>query len=360
MLIILALAAMAQAATYIVAPQGNDSNPGTIQAPLRSTAASAAKAQPESPPWATKDLRAGVIGTDTSHVPAFADLFRSHPEWRIKVVAAFKGGSPDLPYSADRVEKFAATMRDRYKVELVGSVEELIPKVDVILLQSLDGRVHLAQARPVLAAGRRLFIDKPFAAGVADARRIVEISKATGTPFFSSSASRFGADISRLRDNPGVGKVAKVQGSSPLDKLKGHSDLAFYGIHGVEAMYAVMGPGCVSVSRKRDGGADVTTGKWKDGRLGVYRSPPKDEKPPMVQVWGAEGTTEYVRDPSARTYEGLVRAIAEFFHTGKPPVDAADTVEIVEFMEAAQLSYERGGAEVPLEEVRTSKSEGRK
>lgn len=316
------------------------------------TASAAFAAQPESPPWATKDLRAGVIGTDTSHVPAFADLFRSHPEWRIKVVAAFKGGSPDLPYSADRVEKFAATMRDRYNVELVGSVEELIPKVDVVLLQSLDGRVHLAQARPVLAAGRRLFIDKPFAASVADARAIVELAKQTGTPFFSSSASRFGADIPRLRDNPGVGKVTKVQGSSPLDKLKGHPDLAFYGIHGVEAMYAVMGRGCVSVSRKIEGGADITTGKWKDERLGVYRSPAKDEKPPTVKVWGTEGSTEYVRDPSARTYEGLVRAIAEFFHTGKPPVDAAETVEIIEFMEAAQLSYDRGGAEVSLDEVR--------
>ena len=61
----------------------------------------------EPPEWATKDLRAGIIGTDTSHVPAFTGLFQSHPEWRIKVVAAFKGGSPDVPASADRVEKFA-------------------------------------------------------------------------------------------------------------------------------------------------------------------------------------------------------------------------------------------------------------
>lgn len=149
----------------------------------------------ESAPWATKDLKAGVIGTDTSHVPAFADLFRSHSEWRIRVVAAFKGGSSDLPWSADRVEKFAATMRDRHHVELVGSIEELLPKVDVVLLQSLDGRVHLAQATPVFQARKSLFIDKPLAATVADARRIVELSKETGTPFFSSSTMRF-------RENP--------------------------------------------------------------------------------------------------------------------------------------------------------------
>jgi len=183
----------------------------------------------ESPAWATKDLRAGIIGTDTSHVPAFTGMFRSHPEWRIKVVAAFKGGSPDLPTSANRVEGFAKTIHDKYGVEIVGSIEELLDKVDVVLLESVDGRPHLAQATPVLKAGKRLFIDKPLAASLEDARRIVRLSKQTGTPFFSSSSSRFHADIPRLRDKPNVGKVTKVQGSSSFSKLEFHPDLYFSG-----------------------------------------------------------------------------------------------------------------------------------
>ena len=306
----------------------------------------------EAAPWATKELRAGVIGTDTSHVPAFADLFKSHPEWKIKVVAAFKGGSPDIPSSADRLERFATTLREKHQVEFVNSVEELLPKVDVVLLQSLDGRVHLKQVTPVLKAGKRVFIDKPIAASAQDARRIVELSKSTGTPFFSASTARFAADIRRLRDNPGVGKVTKVQGSSTISKIPGHPDLAFYGIHGVESLYAVMGRGCVSVSRKIEDGADITTGTWKDGRIGVYYSPRKDEKVPPVQVWGTQGTTEFVRDPNARTYEVLVREVAEFFHTGRPPVDPAESIEVMEFIEAAQLSHERDGKEVLLQETR--------
>src|SRR5208337_902248 len=136
----------------------------------------------EPPSWAIKDLRAGIIGTDTSHVPAFTELFRSHPEWKVKVTAAFKAGSPDLPTSADRVEGFAKTIHDKYGVELVGSIEELLPKVDVVLLESVDGRPHLAQAAPVLKAGKRLFIDKPLAASLDDVRRIIELSKKMGTP----------------------------------------------------------------------------------------------------------------------------------------------------------------------------------
>jgi predicted dehydrogenase len=303
----------------------------------------------ESPQWATKDLKVGIIGTDTSHVPAFTQQFQSHPQWRVKVVAAFKGGSPDLPTSANRVEGFAKTIQEKYGVEIVGSIEELLQKVDVILLESVDGRPHLAQVTPVFRAGKRVFIDKPLAASLEDARKIVQLSKETGTPFFSSSSYRFHSDIPRLRDNPGVGKVIKVQASSPFSKLEFHPDLYFYGIHGVEALYAVMGRGCVSVSRKTENGADITTGQWKDGRVGVYYGPAKDEKVPMIRIWGTEGTTESKKSGG---YEGLDEAIAQFFHTGRPPVDPAETLEIFEFMTAAQVSKERGGASVPLAELR--------
>jgi hypothetical protein len=303
-----------------------------------------------SPKWAVKDLKAGIIGTDTSHVPAFTATFASHPEWRIKVVAAFKGGSPDLPTSANRVDGFAKTIQDKHGVEIVESIEALIAKVDVVLLESVDGRPHLAQVTPVLKAGKRVFVDKPLAASLEDARRILQIAKETGTPLFSASSARFHSDIARLRDNPGVGKVTKVQASYTLNPLPFHPDLFFYGIHGVEALYAVMGTGCARVSRRIEGTTDVTTCQWKDGRVGVYYGLLKTgEKPPMVRIWGDKGTTE---SSGPEGYDGLVTAIAEFFQTGRPPVDPAQTLEVFEFMTAAQLSKERGGAEVSLAELR--------
>jgi hypothetical protein len=301
------------------------------------------------PAWATEDLKAGIIGTDTSHVPAFTGLLHRHPEWRVKVVAAFKGGSPDLPSSANRVEKFAKDIHEKYGVEIVESVEALLAKVDVVLLESVDGRPHLAQARPVLKAGKRLFIDKPFTAGLADAREIVRLSKETGTPFFSCSCSRFQPEIWKLRTDPGVGKVTKVQGSSPFNVEPHHPDLFWYGVHGCEALYTVMGPGCVSVRRKAEGNFDITTGKWKDGRIGVYRGVKKGDYKPVIKIWGTDGTCE---TKGGFGYDGLVKVMAEFFHTGVPPIDPQETLEIFEFMTAAQLSKERGGAEVKLEELR--------
>ena len=305
---------------------------------------------PPSPAWATRELRAGIIGTDTSHVPAFTKTFRSHPEWKIRVVAAYKGGSPDLPVSANRLEGFAKTIHEDYGVELVESIEALIAKVDVVLLESVDGRPHLAQATPVLKAGKRVFIDKPLAASLEDARRIVQLSKETGTPFFSTSSARYHPDVARLRADTSIGKVQRVQANYVLSPLPFHPDLFFYGIHGVEALYGVMGPGCVTLSRKVEGGTDVTTCTWKDGRVGVYNGLPKAEPGrPMLEVTGATGTA---KSGGSGNYDGLVLAIAEFFQTGRPPVDNAETLEIFEFMTAAQISKERGGAEVRLAELR--------
>jgi predicted dehydrogenase len=302
------------------------------------------------PSWAASDLRAGIIGTDTSHVPAFTAAFQSHPEWRIKVVAAFKGGSPDLPTSANRVEGFARTIQEKHGVEIVDTIDALLAKVDVVLLESVDGRPHLAQVTPVLKAGKRVFVDKPLAARLDDVHKIVQLSRQTGTAFFSTSSARFHSDIPRLRADAGVGKVTRVQSTYTVSKLDHHPDLYYYGIHGVEALYAVMGTGCVSVSRKIEGDADITTGKWKDGRVGVFHGLLKPgEKAPLIRIWGERGAIE---SAAAEGYDGLVRTIAEFFHTGRPPFDPAETIEVFEFMTAAQLSKERGGAEVSFAELR--------
>ncbi|MFO8012946.1 MAG: Gfo/Idh/MocA family oxidoreductase [Phycisphaerae bacterium] len=319
----------------------------TVLLAIACTALPLAAAEP--PEWATKDLKAGIIGTDTSHVPAFTGLFARHPEWRVKVVAAFKGGSPDVPASANRVEKFAKQLQEQFDVEIVPSIAALLEKVDVVLIESVDGRPHLAQAQPVFEAGKPCFIDKPFTASLADARQIVRLSKETGTPFFSCSCSRFQPEVQALAQDSGVGKVTKVQGSAPFNVEPHHPDLFWYGIHGVEALYTVMGPGCVSVKREAGEELDITTGTWKDGRIGVFRGVRKGDYKPIIKVWGTEGTVE---TKGGFSYGGLVEAMAEFFHTRKPPIDPAETLEIIEFMTAAQRSNERGGAEVRLEELR--------
>ena len=146
---------------------------------------------------------------------------------------------------------------------------------------------------PVLKAGKRVFIDKPLAASLADARQILAVSRQTRTPFFSASSVRFHSEIPGLRETARLGRIKKVEATYVLNTIEFHPDLFYYGIHGVDALYAVMGTGCVSLSRRTEGDVDVTTCTWKDGRVGTYRGLPKaDARQPLIRMIGDAGTSE--------------------------------------------------------------------
>jgi predicted dehydrogenase len=302
---------------------------------------------------AQKPLRLGLIGLDTSHVTAFTQLLNdpARPDHvpGARVVAAFKGGSSDVEASASRVDRFTAELKDKWGVEIVDSIEELCRKVDAVLLESVDGRPHLAQVRPVFAAGKPVFIDKPFAASLQDAREIVRLSRESGTPFFSSSSLRFVTEFQAARKNRQLGEMigAITWGPSPTESH--HPDLFWYGIHGIETLYTLMGPGCETVTRTHTAGAEVVTGRWKDGRIGTFRGIRDGKQGYGAVAFGSKAVMTI--EPQKVDYRGLLVEIVKFFETRVPPVTPAETLEIIAFMEAAELSKARGGAPVSLKEL---------
>lgn len=297
-------------------------------------------------------IRLGIIGTDTSHVPAFTQMLNdpSRPDHvpGARVVAAFKGGSPDVESSRTRVDKFAAEIQEKWGVEIVTSIEALCQKVDAVLIESVDGRPHLEQIRPVLKAKKPVFLDKPFAGSLHDAKEIVRLAKAAGVPFFSSSSLRFVPDIQELKKNPDLGNLIGAIAYSPSPTEPHHPDLFWYGIHGVETLYTLMGPGCESLTRTNTNGADVVTGRWKDGRIGTFRGIRDGKQTYGVIAFGSKSVI--IREPKT-SYRELVIEIVKFFQTGVAPIPPEETLEIMAFMEAADVSKQRNGAPVQLKEV---------
>lgn len=303
-------------------------------------------------------IKVGIIGTDTSHVPAFTKLLNDPKEPGYipgaRVVAAFKGGSKDVESSFKRVDNYATEIHDKYGVEIVNSIEELLTKVDAVLLESVDGRPHLAQARPVFKAKKRVFIDKPFAASYADAREIVRLARESGTAFFSSSSLRYSSDIVALKAKPELGGIIGAMTFSPSPTEAHHPDLFWYGIHGVETLFTLMGTGCESVARTNVAGADVVTGKWKDGRIGTFRGI-RDGKQDYGAVAFGMKANAGIMPPIKVDYRNLLVEIIKFFQTGVAPIQPEETLEIMAFMEAADLSKTRNGAPVMLSEVQNRK-----
>lgn len=308
-------------------------------------------------------LRVGLIGLDTSHVTAFTSLLNdpNHPDHvpGARVVAGFKGGSPDVESSATRVDKFTAELRDKWKIEIVESIEAMLPKVDVVMLESVDARPHLAQARPVIAARKPLFVDKPMAASTREGAEIMRLAKAAGVPLYSASSRRYVEDVQMLKTDPTVGAVVGAATYGPATLEPHHPDLFWYGIHAVETLYELMGPGCVSVSRTSTQGTDVVVGTWADGRVGVVRGNRLGKYGTYGQtVFGEKNvvsaTSEMPLPGGGKRragYYGLLVRVIDFFKTGKPPVTPEETVETLAFMEAADISKGRNGALVKLAEL---------
>jgi predicted dehydrogenase len=298
-------------------------------------------------------VRVGIIGLDTSHVIEFTRIFNdpSDPEHvpGVMVVSAFKGGSPDVKDSWTRVDKFTEELRDKWKIQIVNDIPTLCRMVDAVLLESVDGRTHLQQVKPVLAAKKPVFIDKPLAASYSDAKEIATLAKEAGVPWFTSSSLRFWEETERLKNPAGVGKILgySVYGPSPTEPH--HPDLMYYGIHAVEMLYTLMGSGCESVSRVSTEDEEVVTGRWKDGRLGVMRGFRGEFYEYGITLFGDKKVLR--SEPRPDSYRPLLVEIANFFRTRVSPVDPDQTLEMFAFMEAADVSKNKEGAAVPLAEV---------
>lgn len=305
----------------------------------------AAAAEPAPP------IRVGIIGLDAHAVPftrIITDPRTEAPIKDLQIVAAVAAFSPDIPFSADNIEKNIQAMRDM-GVEIVETIEAMLPKVDAVMLLSIDGRPHLAQAAPVLAARKPLFIDKPVAASLADIVRIFDLASQTGTPCFSNSSLRYSPGIAGMRDDPRVGRVLGCDAYSSNAPLEpSHPDLFYYGIHGCELLFTIMGPGCQSVTRVRTATADLAAGTWEDGRLGTFRGILQGRTGFGATVFGDKGIA-----PAGEFggYPPLLVEIANFFRTGQPPFSADETLEIYAFMEAADESKRQGGIPVTLRSV---------
>lgn len=294
--------------------------------------------------------KVGIIGLDTSHSAAFAKTLNS-PEsgtefGGYKVVAAYPKGSNDIEKSVSRIPGYTEEVQ-KYGVEIVNSIEELLTKVDVVFLETNDGRLHLEQALPVLKSGKRMFIDKPIAASLADAMAIFEASRKYKVPVFSSSSLRYITGMDQIKSGE-IGRVIGAETYSPASIEKTHPDLFWYGIHGVETLCTAMGTGCKSVVRVSNTDTDVVVGIWDNNRIGTFRGIRKGASSYGGTVFGEKGIKVL---GGYAGYNPLLIQIVEYFETGIVPVSEDETLEILAFMEAAEISKAKDGASVTIDSV---------
>jgi len=303
-----------------------------------------------------KPMRIGMIGLDTSHCLAFAEMLNKQtpaPEFAgFRLVLVYPKGSPDIESSVSRVPEYTTKIK-ALGVEICEDLDTMISQVDAVLLETNDGRPHLEQVLPVLKANKPVFIDKPIAGSLTDTIAIFELAKQYKTPVFSSSSLRFSKAVQEIR-NGSIGKITGCDTYSPCSLEATHPDLFWYGIHGCETLFTVMGAGCESVVRTSTKDFDQVTGVWTDGRIGTFRG---------IRAGGSGyGGTAFGEKSVASLgkfdgYGPLLVEICKFFRTGEAPVSAEETIDLYAFMEAADESKRQGFVPVKTADVKAKAAE---
>src|SRR5438874_346395 len=289
-------------------------------------------------------LKFGILDFDSSHAVEFTKRLNhrdiAEDQWVEggKVVIGCPGESKLSP---ERIPVYTQAMK-ALDVPLVDNPADMVGKVDVILVESVDGSVHYERAKPFLEAGVPCFVDKPFTCSVADARKLVDLAAKKKLPLFSSSSLRFAPELVAYNADPKHGKVLGAVAWGPASQHERNPGLFHYGIHAVEVLYTLMGPGCESVTCTSDQAVDVVTGHWKDGRVATVRGT-RSGPGAYGAVAFAEKEVTPLKIDAKYIYRELLKKVVETYTTGKPPIDVSVTVEIVAFIEAAWKSANNHG-----------------
>ncbi len=294
--------------------------------------------------------KVGMIGLDTSHSPKFVEAIndpRAKPLYQeFKVVVAYPYGSKTIKNSIERIPEYIEEVK-KHGVKIVSSIEELLNEVDFVLLETNDGNLHLEQANEVFKAGKVTFIDKPIGANLAQAIAVFELARKYNVPVFSSSVLRFAT----MNQNLAKGKSGEILGVdcySPAPTEPTHPDFSWYGIHGVETLFTIMGTGCIEVNRMSGKDNDIVVGLWEDGRIGSFRA-----RQTGRFIYGGNAFTPKGAFPVGKSegYELLLDEILMFFKSKVVPVSEKETLEIFTFMEASNESKKNNGSIISMEKT---------
>ncbi len=297
-------------------------------------------------------IRAGMIGTDTSHCMAFSNMLHNDKDPNhvpgVRIVAAYPSFSPDVESSVTRVDAIKKELNEKWGVKIVDSIDKLLEQVDVVLIESVDGRRHLPELRPVVEAGKPVFVDKPFAASFKDAREMVRLCREHKVPCFGGSSLRFDSNVRNARAGGDNGAILGCDAFSPAHLHESNPGLFWYGCHGVEILYTLMGRGCRAVQCTSTPDGELAVGEWADGRIGSMRGIRKGKGGYGAAVLYEKGPMKMFT-AAGDYYKGQMQALVKFFQTGEAPVELEESLELCAFMDAAWRSAKADGEEMKLE-----------
>jgi predicted dehydrogenase len=297
-------------------------------------------------------LRIGLVGLDTSHSVAFTRILNDPeppPETRVegaRVTHAW--GAREKGDLGTVVEERREELAGQWSVEIVRKPADMLGKVDAAMLLSVNGADHLKLARPFLAEGLPLFIDKPFTNTVGQARGLIKMIHASGSVVMSCSALRYAEEVSAVANEASeIGTPFGGCLSGPGHHREGMPGPLYYGIHTAEMLQALFGTGVESVRCEHSEREDVATVYYSDGRTPVLRFVRGCDEGFWFSV-SAVGGVRSAKVDAGTFYARMLERVIEMFRTRRSPVSLPETFEVIALLEAIDRSGSKRGARIKL------------
>jgi predicted dehydrogenase len=290
----------------------------------------------------------GMIGTDGTHTESYAKLMNlpgAPLAGRAKVV---KMWGEDAAQTQEKATQYNIP-------QVVGSPEETIQGVDLVMICNRYGDDHPAPARLALQAGVPTFVDKPFANDFSEVRALAQLATETGTPIMSCSALRYAPPVLEMAPRlPSFGTLncAVASGPSAGDFPNPRAKHPyFYGVHTVELLHTLLGPGAEAVTTQRTSRCDIGLVQYADGRQGTINLLPKSPTLYHGAVYGEQGWGQVDIGEASDFYVGTLANIITMAETGKSPLPLTSTVEVMSILTALIRSAENDGHTIWLKDL---------
>lgn len=225
---------------------------------------------------------------------------------------------------------------------IVDDATDMIGKVDAVLLARDDGENHLPMAKPFIEASVPILIDKPLTDKEEDLPQFVKYYQ-QGKIIMSCSSARFQRSVLELKKSNKLGKILTANGVSP-------KYWRTYGIHLIEAIYAVMGGGIASVQNVGKKDEEIVHLQYKDDRHAVLQTFAHIASG-NVFFYGEKGCQEVGDPDSFFQFKNMLGHFIEYLRTNRPPFDWHETIETIKVVIAGEKSLNEGGRIVRLDEI---------
>lgn len=286
-------------------------------------------------------IKVALIGLDTSHTIEFARRMQAPDCPADQKVPGLKAVSClrfSTPFQSETGLNERQKQLEDWGVKVTLDFDEAVADCDALMIEINDPSYHLNYFTRCANLGKPIFLDKPMADTLANARKISDLINSKNLKVFSASSLRFVPQLKETCDK--MPSPIFVTFYGPLGKAPAGSSIVWYGVHTFEMLERAMGRGAAGVFVKKDSAGITAVVKYPDNRRGIV------ELTYDAFVYGGCLRNKETAAPFSvdmtRAYSDLLFETAKFFKTGKTPVAIEDTLEIMGLLDAADRSNESG------------------